>query len=62
MKSRELRPEHPTQSVARYASAGQQILAVRISQSSTELWPKIGFDHIWRSVGHLESDALAKKS
>jgi len=22
-----------------------------ISQSSTELWPKIGFDHIWQSVG-----------
>jgi len=33
-----------------------------ISQSSTELWPKIGFDLIWRSVGHLESDNLDKKS
>jgi len=33
-----------------------------ISQSSTELWPKIGFNHIWRSVGHLESDVLDKKS
>jgi len=32
-----------------------------ISQSSTELWSKIGFDHIWRSVGHLEFDDLDKK-
>jgi len=31
-----------------------------ISLSSTELWPKIGFDHIWRSVGHLELDDLKK--
>jgi len=31
-----------------------------ISLSSTELWPKIGFDHIWPPVGHLESDDLKK--
>jgi len=31
-------------------------------QYSTELWPKIAFDHIWRSGGHLESDDLDKKS
>jgi len=31
-----------------------------ISQSSTELWPKIGFDHIWQSVDHLELDGLEK--
>jgi len=31
-----------------------------ISQSSTDLWPKIGFDHIWQSVGHLELDNLEK--
>jgi len=31
-----------------------------ISQSSTELWPRIGFDHIWRLVGHLELDDLKK--
>jgi len=23
-----------------------------------ELWTEIGFDHIWQSVGHLESDDL----
>jgi len=32
-----------------------------ISQSRTELWPKIGFKHISRSVGHLESDDLEKQ-
>jgi len=42
-------------------SANTQNLKL-ISHSSTELWPKIGFDHIWRSVGHLESDDLDKKS
>jgi len=41
---------------------GQQILAIGISQSSTKLWPKIGFDHISRSVGHLESDDLDKST
>jgi len=33
-----------------------------VSQSSTELWAKIGFDHIWQSIGHLESDHLNKKN
>jgi len=32
-----------------------------ISQSRTEVWPNIGFKHILRSVGHLESDDLEKQ-
>jgi len=31
-----------------------------ISQSITELWPYIGFDHIWWSVGYAETDNLKK--
>jgi len=33
-----------------------------VSQSSTQLWSKIGFDHIWSSVGHLELDDIDKRS
>jgi len=65
MKSRELGPEYWMQSVARYASASGPKVPLNLksgSQFSTELWPKIDFDHIWWSVSHLELDDFDKKS